>query len=338
MQSARARRESTVPTAPAPRSESSCCIRPARGNRRLPRSTPRSESDLTERLGGQLDLYREYLDNGRFALTDEYLVTFRTYLRDKYRDRPDVVVAVALAAVDFRATSTARSCFLGCPVCLRGHDRHGLRSTGTNVFSDTDWNGSLKLALELQPRTRQVFVVTGASEFDLRSLSGARRQFAALEPTTRLHVPHRATDRRTRANGRDLAAGLDHLLREHVARRSATAFRRNERARPDRGSRECSDLHPVRGEPRTRSHGGPSLEQPALGAEVLRDRRAAARWRVSGRHSAKQGGDLQRAIGLATAAALEHRSAQDSGGDTHSLSRTEPLGGIPRLCPRRRSR
>ena len=55
------------------------------------------EADLTERLGGQLDLYREYLDNGRFALTDEYQRTFRTLLRDMYHNRPDVVVAVALA-------------------------------------------------------------------------------------------------------------------------------------------------------------------------------------------------------------------------------------------------
>lgn len=53
---------------------------------------------------------------------------------------------------------------------------------GTNVFSDTDWNGSLKLALELQPRTRQVFVITGASEDDLRALSGARQQFPDLQP------------------------------------------------------------------------------------------------------------------------------------------------------------
>src|SRR6187431_88685 len=51
---------------------------------------PAFESDLTERLGGQLDVYREYLDNGRFALTGEYLSTFRTFLRDKYRDRPHV--------------------------------------------------------------------------------------------------------------------------------------------------------------------------------------------------------------------------------------------------------
>ena len=41
------------------------------------------ESALTEALGGRLDLYRESLDAGRFGLTDEYLATFRTFLRDK---------------------------------------------------------------------------------------------------------------------------------------------------------------------------------------------------------------------------------------------------------------
>ena len=80
------------------------------------------ESDLNQRLGGQLDLYREYLDNGRFALTDEYLGTFRTYLRDKYRDRPDVVVAVALAAVDF-LNQYRRGAVSRDPVSLCCHHR-----------------------------------------------------------------------------------------------------------------------------------------------------------------------------------------------------------------------
>ena len=138
------------------------------------------ESDLNQRLGGQLDLYREFLDNGRFALTDEYLGTFRTYLRDKYRDRPEVVVAVALAAVDF-LNQYGEELFPGTPFLFVATTDRRPRY-GTNVFSDTDWNGSLKLALQLQPPTRQVFVITGASEFDLRSLSGARQQFADLQP------------------------------------------------------------------------------------------------------------------------------------------------------------
>ena len=138
------------------------------------------ESDLNQRLGGQLDLYREYLDNGRFALTDEYLATFRTYLRDKYRDRPDVVVGVALAAVDF-LSQYGEELFPETPFVFVATTGRRPRN-GTNVFSDTDWNGSLKLALQLQPRTRQVFVITGASEFDLRALSGARQQFPDLQP------------------------------------------------------------------------------------------------------------------------------------------------------------
>ena len=52
---------------------------------------------------------------------------------------------------------------------------------GTSVFSDTDWNGSVGLALGLQPRTKHVFVVTGASQYDRTSLAGARVQFQALE-------------------------------------------------------------------------------------------------------------------------------------------------------------
>lgn len=137
------------------------------------------ESDLTQRLGGQLDLYREYFDNGRFAFTNEYLSTFKTYLRDKYREPPDVVVAVALAAVGF-LNQFGEELFPQTPVLFVATTA-GRPPHGTSVFSDTDWNGSLKLALALQPRTRQVFVVTGASEFDHQALSGAKRQFADFE-------------------------------------------------------------------------------------------------------------------------------------------------------------
>jgi signal transduction histidine kinase len=137
------------------------------------------EADLTERLGGQLDLYREYLDNGRFPLNDEYLSTFRTFLRGKYRDRPDVVVAVALAAVGF-VNQYGAELFPQTPL-LSVATTDSPPKYGTSVFSDTDWNGSLRLALKLQPWTKQVFVVTGASEFDHRALAGARPQFADLE-------------------------------------------------------------------------------------------------------------------------------------------------------------
>jgi signal transduction histidine kinase len=137
------------------------------------------ESDLAERLGGQLDLYREYLDNGRFALTDEYLSTFRTFLRDKYRDRPEVVVAVSLAAVGF-INRYGAELFPQTPLLfVATTDR--LPTYGTSVFSDADWNGSVKLALELQPSTKHVFVVSGASGIDHQSLALARRQFADLE-------------------------------------------------------------------------------------------------------------------------------------------------------------
>ena len=137
------------------------------------------EADLTERLGGQLDLYREYLDNGRFALTDEYLSTFRTFLHDKYREPPDVVVAVALAAVGF-VNQYGEDLFPHTPFLFVATTDSPPRY-GTSVFSDTDWNGSLKLAMELQPGTKRVFVVTGASGFDRQALAGARQQFTALE-------------------------------------------------------------------------------------------------------------------------------------------------------------
>jgi signal transduction histidine kinase len=136
------------------------------------------EADLTERLGGQIDLYREYLDNGRFPLTDEYVRTFRTFLRDKYRDRPDVIVAVALAAVGF-VQQYGEELFPHTPLLFVATSDK-TPTYGTSVFSETDWGGSLWLALRLQPAIKRVFVISGASEIDRQSLAGARRQFAPL--------------------------------------------------------------------------------------------------------------------------------------------------------------
>ena len=81
------------------------------------------------------------------------------------------MVAVALAAVGF-VQQYGEELFPRTPALFVATAETPSRH-GTSVFSETDWNGSLELALRLQPGTRRVFVVTGASEFDLAGAGGS---------------------------------------------------------------------------------------------------------------------------------------------------------------------
>ena len=75
-----------------------------------------------------------------------------------------MVVALALAGVGFM-DRYGEELFPHTPVLFVA-TRESRPAYGTSVFSDTDWNGSLGLALGLQPCTKHVFVVTGASQDD----------------------------------------------------------------------------------------------------------------------------------------------------------------------------
>jgi signal transduction histidine kinase len=134
-----------------------------------------------------VDYYSEYIDNGRFT-DSKYVDAYRDFLRLKYREqRFDVIIAVNDLSLEFLGTH-GNDLFPGVPVVFfsRLPDTQRIpNSTGLM----TRWNlrSTLDLAMQLQPDTRNVFVVDGKTSLheDLDYLNRlAHDQFESLDPVT----------------------------------------------------------------------------------------------------------------------------------------------------------
>lgn len=136
-------------------------------------------------LGKAVDIHSESLDLSQFRRAG-YEQMLADYYRRKYAGKkPDLVVAVLEPSLDFllRHGETA---FPGAPIVFCGIDSstfkgRSLRSNITGVLLQREFSPTLDIALRLQPHTRNVFVVGGASPFDRHLLALARRDLKAYE-------------------------------------------------------------------------------------------------------------------------------------------------------------
>jgi signal transduction histidine kinase len=136
---------------------------------------------LSNRLSRPVDYYAEYIDAARIpGLQHER--AFRDFLRAKYRSqRFDLVIAMQDVAWDF-VRKYRSALFPGTPVVFFSRNRNVPRPVNsTGVVSELNLRGTLDLALTLQPETRQVFVVTGASNRDKVYENLARAQLRGFE-------------------------------------------------------------------------------------------------------------------------------------------------------------
>jgi signal transduction histidine kinase len=138
---------------------------------------------LVEALGTNLDYNVEHLAN--YGRDDDYNIAIREYFRRKYAGQPlDVVIPIARVALEF-ARDHGTDAF-GCVqvVALVSADgEETLRAwraekPATGIVDALDFKGTLDLILRLQPTTRQVVLIFGASEGDARVVARARRELA----------------------------------------------------------------------------------------------------------------------------------------------------------------
>ena len=129
-----------------------------------------SREVLTRQTSRSIEFYPEFLDSLRFqgALYESELVAF---LRKKYEAKPpDLVVTIYPQALQFMVEHRAElwpdtpGVFLGVPDDLP-QARTPLPGF-TGILTFVDIAGTIELALRLQPETRRVVVVSGASDFD----------------------------------------------------------------------------------------------------------------------------------------------------------------------------
>jgi len=129
-----------------------------------------SRDALTRLTSRPIDFYPEFLDSLRFqgTLYESELVAFLT---KKYQGNPpDLIVMIYPQALQFMAQHRTElwpgtpGVFVGVPddLPLARMPPRGF----TGVLTLVDIAGTIELALRLQPETRRVVVVSGASDFD----------------------------------------------------------------------------------------------------------------------------------------------------------------------------
>ena len=121
-------------------------------------------SVLTEELSDTVDYYSEYIDLNR--LDDrKYQSALRGYLRTRYaEDGVDLVIASGPWVVEF--LNHDPSLFEGVPLVFttRAGVVGGPHSTG--IVSAVDFTSTIAAALEAQPNTKRVYVISGVGPFD----------------------------------------------------------------------------------------------------------------------------------------------------------------------------
>lgn len=131
------------------------------------------------------DIFNESLDRSRFpdGGHDKFLLN---YFRQKYsKKKIDVIVSVMGPSLDFLLENAAEFS-PGTPIIFCGIDPREIQSRklGPNikgVLVKRGFGGSLEIALKLQPDTRNVVFIGGASDFDKRLIAQAREELSNFE-------------------------------------------------------------------------------------------------------------------------------------------------------------
>jgi PAS domain S-box-containing protein len=146
-------------------------------------------STLERELGPRLDFYAEFLDAARWP-EGEIQIAVHDSLRRKYAQRKlSVIIAIARPAINFMRIY-GEELFPGVPIVAYG-DSDALHDWGperpiTGTLAKIDLARTAELILHLQPGTREILVISGASDSDRWRQSEARRQLDPLGKRVKL--------------------------------------------------------------------------------------------------------------------------------------------------------
>src|SRR5580765_7439462 len=136
-------------------------------------------STLEGELGSRLDFYAEFLDTARWPEAEAQALV-RDLIRRKYAQRKfSAIIAVARPAVNFIRVY-GDELFPGVPIVVYG-DSDALREWQpgrpiTGALAKVDLGETVDLILGLQPGTREILVISGASDSDRWRQAEVRRQ------------------------------------------------------------------------------------------------------------------------------------------------------------------
>ena len=132
----------------------------------------------------QIEFYREFMETAQFPDPADQKRFRDFYIRKYQHHRPDVIIAVGPAPLQFMLEAHHRY-FRGVPVvfCLPNRLPGGfnLDSDFTGVEGDVAPAATLDAALRLQPDTKHVVLVGGTSPFDREQEAEAKDQLKSYE-------------------------------------------------------------------------------------------------------------------------------------------------------------
>jgi hypothetical protein len=127
---------------------------------------------LSSRQPEELEIDSEYLDLVRFSAA-QYGDDLVRYLRARYAARkPDVVIAVGSSALEL-ALAHRDELFAGAPIVFANVDHREVEGREmppnvTGLWMAWDYQRTAELALQLQPKTREVVCVGGTGTQEQR--------------------------------------------------------------------------------------------------------------------------------------------------------------------------
>jgi len=146
-------------------------------------------STLERELGPRLDFYAEFLDTARWP-EGETQIAVHDFLRRRYAKRKlSVIIAVARPAINFMRIY-GEELFPGVPIVAYG-DSDALYNWEpgrpiTGALAKVDLGRTVELILRLQPGTREILVISGASDSDRWRQLEAQRQLDPLGKRVKL--------------------------------------------------------------------------------------------------------------------------------------------------------
>ncbi len=142
-------------------------------------------STLQTRSTQPVEIYSEYLDAVRTPL-ENYEKELVTQLRQKYAGKNfDLIFAVNPPALEMLLKNRA-TLFANAPIVFLVLDQQTLNGMNvgpnlTGVWGEVNYEATLELALNLQPATRQVVVISGVAEWDNYWRSVVQRELRPFE-------------------------------------------------------------------------------------------------------------------------------------------------------------
>lgn len=140
---------------------------------------------------GPVNVYAEYLDLGRFHSESYHRRLFDLY-REKYAEKKiDLVILVGRGASE-AVDKHGQDLFSNISTLILRYANPFSQTPSfnkpfaTGIFADLDVKGSLETALSLQPATRTVFVISGASADDQYYEAIARAAYQGYEASIRI--------------------------------------------------------------------------------------------------------------------------------------------------------